>query len=148
MLIEIKHGGVKFTDQNGNVWLEETIVDPATHILNGFLWTLFGIWDYYLLTKDKKAKNLFDKCIKTLKCNLGDFDAGFWSLYEQSGTKMKMLASGFYHKLHIVQLKILYKITEENIFKNYADKWQSYQNNWFYRKIAFIYKAIFKILYY
>lgn len=148
LLTTIDKGGVLFIDKNNYYWLEETIVDPPTHILNGFLWTLFGVWDYWLLTKDEKAKNLFNKCIKTLKNNLQKFDIGFWSLYEQSGTKMKMLASPFYHSLHIVQLKILYQITDEPIFKEYAEKWEKYKQNWLYRNFALIYKAIFKIFYY
>ena len=38
---------------------------------------------------------------------------------------MKMLASPFYHSLHIVQLRVLYKLTGESIFKEVADKWAS-----------------------
>lgn len=148
LLIPINKGGVLCIDKNNNYWLEEYIVSPPTHILNGFLWTLFGVWDYWLLTKDERVKNLFDKCIKTLQNNLRNFDVGFWSFYEQSGTKMKMLASPFYHKLHIVQLKILFKITGEKIFQEYAEKWEQYQRNWFYKKFALIYKIIFKIFYY
>jgi len=148
LLVPVETGGVLCVDKNNNFWLEETIIEPPTHILNGFFWTLFGVWDYWLLTKEVKAKELFDKCVKTLKNNLKDFDAGFWSLYEQSGTKMRMLASTFYHKLHIVQLKILYKITGEKIFQEYAEKWEQYQRNWFYKRFALIYKIIFKIFYY
>jgi len=148
LFVTIDKGGVLYIDENDNYWLEEAIVTPPTHILNGFLWTLFGIWDYYLLTKDKKIKKLFDKCVITLKNNLEKYDIKFWSLYEQSGTKMKMLASPFYHNLHIVQLNILYKITNEPVFKNYAQKWERYKNNPLYKNLALIYKAIFKIFYY
>ena len=144
----IDEGGVAYIDKNGYYWLEETIVEPPTHILNGFIWTLWGIYDYWLLTGDSSAKELFDKCLQTLKNNLGIFDVGFWSLYEQSRTKMKMLASPFYHSLHIVQLKILYKMTNEPIFLEYANKWEKCKNNWLYRNFALIYKAIFKIFYY
>jgi len=144
----VNAGGVLYLDRNGDAWLEEAVVEPPTHILNGFLWTLFGVWDYWLLTKDEGAKNLFDQCVKTLKNNLKNFDVSLWSLYEQSGTKMKMLASSFYHNLHIVQLKILYKITNEPIFKEFAEKWEKYKRNWLYRNLALIYKVIFKIFYY
>ncbi len=143
-----KEGGVVYIDKAGYYWLEEYIVQPPTHILNGFIWSLFGIYDYYLLTSDPVAKELFDKCIQTLKNNLSKYDTGFWSLYEQSGTKMKMLASPFYHDLHVVQLKILHKMTGEPVFSEYAEKWESYKKNWFFRKRALVYKIIFKIFYY
>ena len=147
-MIDIDKGGVLFIDQNNDFWLEETIVNPPTHILNGYLWTMFGIWDYWLATKDEKVRFFFDRCLKTLADNLKIFDAGFWSLYEQSGTTMMMLASPFYHRLHIVQLNILFKITGRTIFKEYAEKWEKYKKNRLFRNLALIYKSIFKILYY
>jgi hypothetical protein len=141
-------GGVTFTDGNGFRWFEETIVDPPTHILNGFIWATWGVYDFYLYTKDKEAESLYLAAIKTLRDNIHLFDTGFWSLYEQSGTSMKMLASPFYHSLHIVQLRVLYKLTGETIFKEYADRWDGYRKNLFNRSRALIYKSIFKILYY
>ena len=145
---EIKEGGVKYTDNEGNVWFEEAIVNPPTHILNGFIWAIWGVYDYYLTTKDECALGLFNDSVKTIRANLHRFDLGFWSLYEQSGTRLKMLASPFYHSLHIVQLKVMHKITNDSVFKAYADRWQQYQRNRFFRFRALIQKIIFKLLYY
>jgi len=145
---DVKEGGVIYTNSNGNIWFEEAIVDPPTHILNGFLWAAWGVYDYFLYTGDKEADRLFKQSVRTLKENLSEFDAAFWSLYEQSGTRMKMLASPFYHSLHIVQLKVMHRLTGNPIFKHFADKWESYRNNPIKRNIALAYKAIFKLLYY
>jgi len=145
---DIFEGGVKYTDKNGYIWFEEAIVTPPTHILNGFLWSLWGIYDYYLLTKEKEAEELFEKSIETLKENLRLYDNGFWSLYEFSGTKLKMIASSFYHSLHIIQLRVMYKLTKEKLFNNYANKWNEYRRKILNRNLALIYKAIFKLLYY
>lgn len=142
------NGGVKFIDSDGNVWLEEYIVNPPTHILNGFLWALWGVWDYYLLTGDNNALNLWNACIKTLKENLMKYDFGFWSLYDLSRQAMKMIASPFYHKLHIVQLRATYLISKEKIFDDYCQKFASYLENSVYKFIALIYKAVFKIIYF
>ena len=147
-LIDVKKGGVTHTDHNQDIWIEEYIVDEPTHILNGFIWGLWGIYDYWLLTKDKNVKKLFDKYIDTIKKNLKSYDIGYWSLYELSGLKIKMRASIFYHRLHIVQLKILYSMTNINKFEETAIKW----NNYFSIKIntykATFMKILFKILYY
>lgn len=145
---EIRGGGVKYTDAEGYVWLEEAIVEPPTHILNGFIWSLCGVYDYHLATGDEYALRLFRGCVRTLKDNLHKFDLGFWSLYEQSGTKLRMIASPFYHSLHIVQLKVLHRLTGEPIFKEFAERWEGYQRNKLYRWISLIYKAVFKLLYY
>jgi hypothetical protein len=132
----------------GYKWFEDTIVDPSTHILNGFLWASWGVYDYALYTEEEKAGELFDEAVKTLKDNLSQFDARFWSLYEQSGTRMKMLASPFYHSLHIVQLRVMYRLTGEAIFSQYADRWQAYRDSFLKRNLALGYKALFKLIYY
>lgn len=145
---EIKNGGTRFIDENGNSWLEEYLVNPPTHILNGFLWALWGLYDYWLLTKEEEAKKLFDACVLTLENNLSKYDAGYWSLYDLSKQFLKMLASPFYHSLHIVQLRVMHILTGEEVFKNYSERFDNYTKGWFKRKRAFIYKAIFKLVYF
>ena len=146
--IDIDEGGVQYVDNEGNTWLEEYITNPPTHILNGFIWALWGVWDFYLVTDEKRVKNLFESCIKTIKSNLKQYDVGYWSLYDLSQQKMKMLASPFYHKLHIAQLDATYQLTGEETFKEYKEKFREYQNSWFKRTRALIYKAVFKLIYF
>jgi heparosan-N-sulfate-glucuronate 5-epimerase len=141
-------GGVSYVDKKGYIWFEETIVDPPTHILNGFIWASWGVYDYYLYTLSQEAEKLFTEAVRTLKHNLHHFDAGFWSLYEQSGTRMKMLASPFYHRLHIVQLQVMYRLTGRTVFADYARRWQAYRQSRPKRTLALAYKAAFKLLYY
>ncbi len=145
---DVKEGGVTYIDNKNYLWFEEAIVDPPTHILNGFIWAAWGIHDYFLHTRERESDLLFNEAVRTLKNNLSQFDAGFWSLYEQSGTSMKMLASPFYHDLHIVQLKVMYKLTNESIFKDFAQKWYNYKRSAFKRTAAIMYKSLFKLLYY
>lgn len=146
--LSMDKGGVKFLDEKNNTWLEEYLIDQPTHILNGFLWALWGVWDYYLLTKDNNALTLFNRCFITLEENLPRYDAGFWSLYDLSEQAMKMVASPFYHKLHIVQLKIMSILTREPVFDLYVKKFEAYEKSWLRRKFALLYKIIFKILYF
>ena len=144
----VKEGGVSYIDSKGYLWFEEAIVDPPTHILNGFIWAVWGVYDYFLYTKDYRADRLLSEAIRTLRDHLSQFDTGFWSLYDHSGTRMKMLASPFYHRLHIIQLQVMHKLTKDPIFKYFADRWDTYRQNAIKRTAAFIYKAVFKILYY
>jgi hypothetical protein len=141
-------GGVTYVDADGYTWFEETIVEPPTHILNGFLWASWGVYDYWLLTSDGDARRLWSEALRTLKARLPSFDARFWSLYEQSGTRMKMLASPFYHHLHIVQLQVTYRLTGEEVFREYALRWQRYRDDRLKRTLAVAYKSAFKLLYY
>ena len=142
------NGGVNFIDANGNSWIEEYIVHPPTHILNGFIWGLWGVYDFAKQFESEHAKGLFNKYNGTLIQELESYDTGFWSLYEHSGTWLKMIASSFYHKLHIIELRVMYQLTSENIFNEIANKWAGYLNSPFNRKRAFLQKAIFKVFYY
>lgn len=141
-------GGVVFTDENGDLWFEEYLVSPPTHVLNGFIWASWGLHDYYLATGASQARDLFHSAVRTLRNNLSRYDIGFWSLYEQSGTLLPMVASPFYHRLHIVQLRIMHALTSDNIFAEYADRWEHYTKGRTNRTRALLYKSAFKICYY
>lgn len=141
-------GGVSFTDQQGDVWFEEYIVSPPTHILNGFIWAAWGVHDFFLATGDEAAGELFTKAVETLRHNLARYDLGFWSLYEQSGTRLPMVASPFYHQLHIAQLRVMQRLTGEEMFATYADRWETYARSPGMRTRALCYKSAFKLCYY
>jgi hypothetical protein len=143
-----REGGVAFTDDAGDLWFEEYIVSPPTHILNGFIWALWGLYDYALATKEQSARELFDRGVRTLLHNLNRYDLGFWSLYEQSGTNLPMVASMFYHRLHIVQLRVMYRLTNEQQFAQVADGWETYAHSRVNSTRALLYKAAFKLCYY
>ena len=91
---------------------------------------------------------LFVKATQTLLRNLNRYDSGFWSLYEQSDTRLKMLASPFYHRLHIVQLRIMHRLTGQEEFARYADLWENYTRSGAKRTRALCYKGVFKLCYY
>jgi hypothetical protein len=144
----IAEGGVLFEDAEGNLWIEEYIVDPPTHILNGFMWSLWAVFDYWLARGDATAKEIFERGVKTLIGNVAYFDTGYWSLYEQSSTRRRMLASPFYHRLHIVQLRVMANLTRDRRLADAADRWEGYTQHRGNRARALIAKSVFKLLYY
>jgi hypothetical protein len=144
----VEQGGVSFRDLDGHVWFEEYIVSPPTHILNGFLWAMWGVYDYFLATGEPEAQHLFDAAVRTVLANLCRYDLGFWSLYELSGTRLPMVASPFYHHLHIAQLRIMHRLTGEQTFADFAERWDSYARSRAKRTRAVCYKGAFKLCYY
>jgi len=148
LTIPADQGGVSLPEGDDGAWLEETIVDPPTHILNGFLWALWGVRDYASASGDPEATRLLERCTKTLARNLDDYDCGFWSLYEQSGTRLPMLASSFYHSLHISQLRITARLLDMPELGRTADRWEDYAAKPWCARRATAYKALFKVLYY
>lgn len=149
-LHDLEDGGVTYTDEDGYLWFEEYIIYhlPPTHVLNGFIWAIWGIWDFWLATKDSLVEDLFNSSIYTLENNLYRFDIGYWSLYDLSDTALYMIASPFYHKLHLIQLEVLYKLTGNSVFDSYREEWKNYASNPINRIRAMGYKALFKLLYY
>ena len=124
--IDFKDGGVRRLDQNNDLWFEEYPSQQPSLVLNGFIYTLFGLYDLYRVTKDEDVKKDIDYCIETLKNSLHKYDVGYWSLYDQ---KNKELVRYYYQKnVHVPQMKILYLLTNEKIFNKYAKKWEKNVN--------------------
>lgn len=147
-LLPVDQGGVQYLDHEGDLWLEEYITSEPTHILNGFMWSLWGVYDYYLATSDVQAHELFYRCAQTLVRNLDRYDLGYWSLYELSRTRLKMVASPFYHRLHAVQLRVTSRLTGVSRLARAADRWENYGRNRANVARALCYKSAFKLCYY
>jgi heparosan-N-sulfate-glucuronate 5-epimerase len=148
LLVPVSDGGVQYKDSSNYIWIEEYLIEPPTHILNGFIWALWGIYDYYLFNKKREVKELFDAYTATILHYLEQYDLGFWSLYELTPQRIRSIASSYYHRLHIVQLDIMYRLTGHKEFAEYARRWGKYTDNVLYCFLAKSYKAVFKILYY
>jgi len=143
-----QYGGIGFIDSDNNLWFEEYVLTEPTHILNGFIWSLWGLHDYWLATNNINAKKLFDRGIQTLVNNIHKYDNGIWSKYDLAPTMLPSIAGAYYHSLHIEQLLVLYNLTGNEIFKEYHDKWSSYQNKMFNKIISALWKISFKLFYY
>ena len=122
--ITIENGGVKYIDENKETWYEEYALTPAPRVLNGFITILFGLHEYHKVTNSKKAKELYEKGLKTVKNNLPKYEAGYWSIYD---LLRKYPSTKSYHNLHIWQLSVLYELTKDKIFKEYQKKWEQYK---------------------
>lgn len=139
MLLSFEEGGpTKY--EGGDVYLYECPKDPL--ILNGWIFSLWGLMDYCKVVDDANAKDVLNRTLATLERKLPDFNLSYWSMYEDG----KRISSPFYHKLHVAQLNVMYDLTGKEVYKIYADKWHKYELNWFYRKLAFIKKACQKVL--
>jgi len=149
LTLELNAGGVLHRDGD-DLWIEEYMVTTPTHILNGFIWAMWGVRDYEISTGDQQAKEIWDRCVATLQNNLATFDIGYWSLYDQSSgdRRLKMITSGFYHRLHIIQLQIMWQLTNIETFQQFSQNWHAYTGSRAKRTRAKIVKAIFKLLRY
>ena len=123
--VEVHEGGVTYKDSFDSWWYEEYVGDnynvKESRVLNGMLFTLIGIYDYYKYTQDIKAKILFNKGIKNVTKNLAKYDNNGNSYYDILNNP-----ANNYHKIHIDLLNQLFNITNEGVFKKYSDRWNNY----------------------
>ena len=147
-LLDVSKGGVLSSDEQGDVWIEEYIVDPPSHILNGFMWALWGVDDYAQWSGCDEAHKLWAAGVRTLERRLHEFDTGWWSLYEARHNGRRMVASRYDHALHITQLQVMHRLTGNPLFAATASRFQSYMGRRANRVRAFAEAAVFKLCHY
>lgn len=138
MLLSIEDGGTTIY-RGDDIFLQECTNQPT--VLNGWIFAIFGLYDYVKVSGDKNLKVILEKTLNTLSNYLPALDNKYWSMYNLDG----MITSPFYHNLHIAQLNALYDLFGMEIFNHYSYKWKIYQGNWFNRKRAFLVKVSQKL---
>lgn len=123
MLLPVSENGVKTTDANGFEWLEEYPSTPSSFVLNGFIYALFGIQDYFRVTTSEIARKELESYFNTLEHNINQYDAGFWSYYD---LQYKELVKFYYQKnVHAPQMQAMYKLTGNETYHKLYKKWLS-----------------------
>lgn len=132
---------------NSEYFYEEYPSEIPSYVLNGFIFSLWGLLDFYIVSGSAKALNLYNKGLITLKQNIHLYNiSGLnWSKYDLYPFKIKDITSIFYHRLHIEQLKAMYLLTNEGIYKTYSENWEKAANNKFIYLVATLYKIIHKL---
>ena len=143
------HPGGVLDHSLGRVWLEEYIVTPPNHVLNGFVWALWGVRDYAAFFQDDEAWGLWENGLSTLRENLKHYDLGFWTSYDlvrfNDAPQPVMPCSVYYQNLHVVQMVALHALTGEAVFLEYAVRWRSQLNRALYKWLSQGWKAWFKL---
>lgn len=140
MLLPLEKGGTtKYEDCNA--YLMEYSFKGM--VLNGAIFAWWGLYDYVLATQDSNIyKKKLDILLDSILLILPKFRCKYWSMYSLDG----LIASPFYHNLHIAQMEAMYKITKNPIFNEYASTWKKQQKNWICATLAFIKKSCQKLL--
>ena len=124
----VAEGGL-VSEFNGHKFYEEYPTTKGNYTLNGFMFTLIGLYDYYKVTGNELAKELYNEGIETLKYMLPYYDSAGISLYHLAHLvypNQEVYYNRKYHVIHIAQLELLYNIEKEEIFKHYMELWKSY----------------------
>lgn len=139
MLTPTEQGGTSMIEGE-KLYLEEYPQTPRRSVLNGWIYSIYGLYDAHLLNPDK-YKGALEQTIKTLKTDLDFYDNGYWSMYDQNGK----IASPAYHNSHIALLNVLYELTGEKKFKDTENKYRTYQKSKINKMRAVITKIVQKL---
>ncbi len=122
-----------FVDDEGLLWLEEYARYPvmdSERVLNGHMWSMFGIWDYWMMNdyEQPEAERLFRGALYTVeKTAMRDFrnpgETSTYSLWQgQPGTT--------YHQHHQQQFLMLYRMTHDAVWVSRASAYRSDFPEW------------------
>jgi len=99
-LIPIEYGGfLRYWDQE--IWFEEYPTKNPSRVLNGFLFSMAGLYNLYENTGNKLALSLFNEGVRTLEDKIHLYDLDFiskYSLFQKDN--YSGIAKQSYHKLH------------------------------------------------
>lgn len=137
MLQSIDEGGT--SDYTDGLVLFEFPDAPA--VLNGWVFSLFGLYDFCQVTPDEKYQEALNLTLKTLEKQIDLFDNGYWSKYDCD----KRIASPFYHDLHIAQLTTLLQVYPSKRIENVRDNFIADRDSRLKRTRAFCVKVKQKI---
>jgi heparosan-N-sulfate-glucuronate 5-epimerase len=139
--IPIESGGVAVDLTEEMAFYEEYVAEKPTRILDGAMFSLFGVYDFIRATKELKeweeshqlAKEIFRKGVNGLKFWLPKFDMGYWVFYnrcEIEGYPQNDPCTIGYLRLVSAQLEIMANLTGEKIFIEYSYKFKGYLKPW------------------
>jgi len=130
--IDINDNGITRKSADHGWWYEEFADKNGkeSRVLNGMIFAVLGIYDYYEYTHSASAKFLFEQGTKAVKLDVALYDKDGFSYYDRLGTDNLK-----YHWIHVDLLQKMYKASGEPIFKKYADHWGNYTDPSFVVKV-------------
>lgn len=126
--IPVSEGGVTQHTKWGPFYEEYTAEIP-TLVLNGMIFSLFGVYDFTrVFPENKLSLKIFNDGIQTIINILPEYDLGYWSRYnlcQADWYPQVDPATITYQILHITQLKLLFKLCKKKIFMEYINKFET-----------------------
>lgn len=120
----VPDGGVTSFTQWGPFY-EEYPANVPTLVLNGMIFSLCGLYDFVrVFPENERAQKLFYDGIHTLTNILPEYNMGYWSRYNLCKAPWYPKddpATVWYQRIHIIQLRLLFQLTDDPVFQQYAE---------------------------
>jgi hypothetical protein len=115
--------GVRVRGENGGAHYALYSFAPGLKVLNAFLQTITGIYDYAKTAKDARAMSLFRAGDRSARREVPRYDTGAWSLYSQGGAESNLN----YHNVVTDFLENLCSRTKTSVYCQKADRFNAYK---------------------
>ncbi|XP_052860948.1 D-glucuronyl C5-epimerase B [Anopheles cruzii] len=125
-------GGVLATFLGKYAWYEEYPTTPHSFVLNGFIYSLLGLYDLNSTApanQSNEAAMLFEQGMTSLKKMLLLYDTGSGTSYDLRHFTLGIapnLARWDYHATHVNQLLLLATIDPDPLIIQTAERWKNY----------------------
>lgn len=127
-LLNVEDGLVTETE-HGPI-LEEYPAEPRPHVLNGWIWALFGLYDYANTDAAvdaelrDRAADAYARGVASLVAHLPQYETGRgWSTYDRYPHAIANIASPFYHQLHVDLLDALARVSPSVELTETSARW-------------------------
>jgi len=116
---KVEEGGIR-TVEEGRVFYEEYPGYPLPRVLDGFLFSLLGLYDLWVETEDPLARQLFEEGIGGLVHKIHSWNyKDRWTWYGSHG----YLCPPHYHALNRMLVAALGDVSGENVLASMAQLW-------------------------
>jgi len=113
-------------DFEGVMWYEEYgSEEMPAHVLNGYLFSLSGVRDFFDYYNEDYASEIFNIGIDSLAQKLNRFDFGFTTRYDYSPLNQLASTKGgpdIYHEIHIFQLSWILSVVDNQTIYDLTHK--------------------------
>lgn len=126
----VEQGGVQREFEGTYEWWEEyPTLNHPTFVLNGFIYSLIGVYDTSVLLNDSRARRMYESGLRSLTRMVNLYDLGARTSYDLlhysvSGTPPNIARWG-YHNTHVTLLSAM-NLVADGRFKDIQKRWLGY----------------------
>jgi heparosan-N-sulfate-glucuronate 5-epimerase len=120
----IAEGGFQAVHPKAGVTYLEEYPSQQTGVLNGFLASLFGMWEVGRWLDDPASLGRFDRYLASAERMLPYYTTSWWTLYDlDPDWRLANVHSPRYHRLATDYLRVLAAVAPSPVIAEYRDRW-------------------------
>lgn len=141
----VSDGGTSAKLPTGSWVPEEYPTSPPSHVLNGAIFALYGVHDVWRCLADEDVGRRYDDLRDALARALPLWDLGYWSRYDLFPHRLVNIASPFYHRLHVNQLRAWERFDPDPRVRETRERFEMYERRQRFKARALARKVAFRI---